>query len=204
MNEERPLRLFLAVCLSVDVTRTMAAAIEELRPVARERALRVGWVPGPNLHVTLKFLGWQHAPLVDRLSDEVRAAVAGRQPFSVTARGAGAFPSGGDPRILWIGIDDPGEHLTSLAADLDERTDRLGIKKEGRPFHPHVTIGRVKEGAGAGELLEPLASRSFGESLVGEVTLFESRVSSSGSAYRPVFRVPLLAAKDLPPEQESR
>ena len=61
----------------------------------------------------------------------------------------------------------------------------LDIAPEGRPFHPHITLGRVREGhrlpAGAIKQLEELPpSAPF---LADQVVLFESKQTSAGPAY---------------------
>jgi len=48
-------RAFIAVCLDEPTRAAVAAEIERLRPLSRA----VAWVPSPNLHLTLKFLGDQ-------------------------------------------------------------------------------------------------------------------------------------------------
>ena len=48
-----------------------------------------------------------------------------------------------------IVLDDVSGAATALAADLQERLERLGVyRREGRPWLPHVTVLRAKERAG--------------------------------------------------------
>jgi RNA 2',3'-cyclic 3'-phosphodiesterase len=65
------------------------------------------------------------------------------------------------------------------------RLDGLAHSTDERDYHPHLTLGRVKDPAGLRPvpLLEGLESRVFGVVRVAAVTLFESRLSSSGPTY---------------------
>ena len=191
MPENEKKRLFLAVNLSIAATRKIADAVARMRQIADRRGLRVGWVAPANLHVTLKFLGWSGADTVVAIGDRMAAAVAMRPPFEVVARGAGAFPDEAHARILWIGVEDPSGGLAALAAIAEEQMAALGYPREARRFSAHVTVGRVKDGHGADEVLRAFATTQFGSSSVSEVVLYESQTRSTGSEYTPLVRVPL-------------
>src|SRR5262249_45155090 len=154
---------------SVAATRKVADMIERMRPGATQRGLRVGWIAPANLHLTLKFLGWTNADAIAALTDRVRAGVEARKGFELGARGVGAFPTEVSARVLWVAVQDPSGALAKLAADIDLWMGELGFERETRAYAPHLTIGRVKEGKGADELLAPYRSVDFGNSLVREV-----------------------------------
>src|SRR5215468_8405265 len=151
MSEKK--RLFLAVNLGVATTRRIADAVAKMRAAADRRDLRVGWVPPANLHVTLKFLGWSSADVVEAVRDRLLVAMAGMKGFELQARGAGGFPSDGSARVLWVGLHDPSGALAPLADRVDGQMAELGYPRETRSFHPHITVGRVKEGRGTEEVL---------------------------------------------------
>ena len=92
------------------------------------------------------------------------------------------------------------EALARLAADLEDRMRRLGFPREDRPFSAHVTVGRVKDGSGAGEILAAGRPGECGSSLVREVVLYESVMKSNGSEYTALHR----AALDAPPYKAER
>ena len=186
-------RLFLAVNLSVAVTRKVAEAVDRMRGAARAApGLEVAWVPPANLHVTLKFLGWTNAEAVLAVRDQLRAGLAGRKGFEIGARGVGAFPSEQAARVLWVGVTDPTGGLARLAADVEAWMEGIGFPREARPFSAHLTVGRVKQGGAAAEaVLAPLAQTDFGSALVRAVVLYESVTKSTGSEYAAVERVAL-------------
>ena len=144
--------------------------------------------------MTLKFLGWANPEIVDPIRDRLREGLAGRKDFSIAARGLGAFPEERHPRVLWVGLDDSEGGLATLARDVEGWMETLGFARESRAFHPHLTIGRVKEPP-APEAVEarfaPVRHQDFGTSLVREVVPYESQVLPGGSEYVPLARVPL-------------
>jgi len=192
-EERKKVRLFWAVNLSVAVTRKIAEAQNRMRNATRGLPIRVLWVPAANLHVTLKFLGWTRAEAVEGIEDAIGDVVRGKKGFEVVARGVGAFPRESDARVLWAGVEDPSGQLAQLASAVEKRMEQLGFEKENRAYHPHVTLGRVKEGGrSGGEVLAAARSvAEFGSSLVTEVVLYESKMMSSGSEYLPRARIPL-------------
>jgi 2'-5' RNA ligase len=99
------------------------------------------WTPAEQFHLTLRFLG-DPAPLplgdAERALREVRA-----ESFRFDLRGAGHFPLRGDPETLWIGVA-PCEPLLRLQRRVEAALQRAGLAPEGRKFHPHVSLARVR------------------------------------------------------------
>jgi 2'-5' RNA ligase len=100
-------RSFVALLLDEAIRATVSAQIERLRPLSRA----VAWVPAPNLHLTLKFLGEEtdaRLALATEALGEVGAATA---PFAITLFGLGAFPGverRGRPRAPRAAVADRG------------------------------------------------------------------------------------------------
>ena len=196
-KEPRAKRLFLAVNLSIASTRRVAESLERMRRGAEGgRGPKVSWVPPANLHVTLKFLGWTRPETVAAIRERVAAGVAGRKVFDIEAVGTGAFPSASAAKVLWVGVRDGSGQLAALARDVEQWMSGLGFEKEKRAYHPHVTLGRVRDPGGADctDLLGSAGAQSFGNSQIREVILYESVTKSSGSEYTALFRVPLEGA----------
>ena len=186
-------RLFLGVSTHVAVARKIAEAISRMRGAADKAGMRVSWAPAVNLHVTLKFLGWAGEEVVDAIRDRMRVVVEGKKAFEIGVRGTGAFPDERHAKVLWVGVTDPSGTLRELADATDASMAELGFPKETRPFSAHVTVGRVKEGTGAAEVLTPFAGTDFGNSLIREVVLYESITKPTGSEYIPLGRIPFIA-----------
>lgn len=183
------IRSFVAVNLPVEIINKVMEVQAELRTRAQRAGMRVGWVPATGMHVTLKFLAEIPEETVWAVRDTLTERLAGRSALRLQLCGAGAFPSRSHPRVLWIGIKSNGEALTRLGTDVDQWLEQLGFSKETRPFHPHLTLGRVKESPA--DVLEGLEAIDLGACTVREVVLYRSILRRQGAEYQPLARIPL-------------
>ena len=176
------MRLFVAVNLP-DAERR--AAYEAAAPL-RRGSLPVRWVQAAGLHVTLKFLGDVEEERAGRIAAALDAAVASARPFEVMLGGIGAFPSPARPRVVWLGVETH-PALELLANDVERALGPFGFESELRPFRPHVTLGRAKQGARPAAFAdyERLAARVSYEGVarVESVDLMESDLRPEGAVY---------------------
>jgi len=179
--------------VSLATVNALRVTAQDLRARAAEVGLRVKWVAPATFHVTLKFIGWTRPEAVEAIRDAVAAALAGAPGFTFATRGVGAFPSPKKARVVWAGVDDPGGNLTALAEAIDKALAPLGYAAEKRPFHPHVTLGRIKVPGDLSSVLDPVAEQSFSETVAESVVLFESVMKSTGAEYTALAEWPLEA-----------
>jgi 2'-5' RNA ligase len=143
-----------------------------------------------KLHITLKFLGEIASNQIEALSDAASRAVQRTRPFIVALEGAGAFPPRGVPRILWLGINDSSGALSELQSHLEEDCERVGFACEERPFHPHLTIARIRTPRAARQLAH--LHQEFGfeaiEFYITELVVIQSELASGGSRYTEISR----------------
>jgi 2'-5' RNA ligase len=181
-------RIFLALNFSVAVTRRIAEEVERRKAPLTEAGFRVAWVPAANLHVTLKFLGSIREEAIEGVAGGLKRVAGRHQPIEAKAQGLGAFPSPARPNVLWIGVSAPS--LAALQRDVEGTLVELGFEKDERAFHPHVTVGRVKESRGdASELWK--SDVDCGASPLTEIVIYESKTRSAGAEYIARARVPL-------------
>jgi 2'-5' RNA ligase len=86
--------------------------------------------------------------------------------------------------------------VSALAAALGRGLAPLGHPPEDRPFHPHLTLGRVRDGRPPRGLGEALGAATAGPpvaGIAGEVVLVRSHLAPGGSRYEPLARCPLSA-----------
>src|SRR2546423_4216239 len=133
-------RVFCAVELPVEVRTRAADHIARLRDAVQ--GVRASWERAEKLHITLKFLGEIAPKRLQALSDAASLAAQNTQPFILAIEGAGAFPTRGLPRILWLGVNDSSRTLAMLQNPLGEEREGAGLAPEERPLHPHLTIPR--------------------------------------------------------------
>ncbi len=188
------LRLFVAVELSQEVHDRLCKLITELKAHGSKSAR---WVKPENLHLTLKFLGDTPPQAVASVKEAIQGVCASSEAFQMSVRGGGAFPSLRQPRVLWAGLE-ADSHLKELAAGLDTALEKLGYRKETRPFSPHLTLARIAypETSPAFEntlkALQAAKDKEFGCVNVRRVTLFQSTLAPGGSIYTPLERYQLL------------
>lgn len=176
------MRAFVALNLPDATRRALWAATASLR----DRDLPVTWVRPEAMHVTLKFLGDTDDGRAPELGAAVHRAAAGTRPQPLVLEGFGAFPDAERPRVLWLGIT--AEPALELLQDgLEREFATLGFTVEGRPFRPHLTLGRAKRDARPQEFkgLDAAFERlRFSETvLVESVDLMCSTLSPRGPSY---------------------
>ena len=186
------MRLFVAVEIGSEVQREAARVIEELRQRTARSAphAKVTWVNPGNLHITVRFIGHVEPDLGATITAALEPPF--RQPtFDLTIEGTGTFPLK-RPRVIWADIANGIASLKAIEREVRARLDPL-VAGDDRDYHPHVTLGRVKHAAGLrpAVLLEGLEKTTFGVVAVRAVTLFESRLSSSGPTYVALRRTAL-------------
>lgn len=179
-------RLFVGAPVSVQTANALAAAAETLQRRAKDAGIDVKWVAPTNYHVTLKYLGWTRADVIGVVCDKLEEALAGISPRKFRCARLGAFPSLEKANVLWAGVDDK---LDEVATRIDKAMAGIGFAPEKRPFHAHVTLGRVRETRPVRDLVLPLSEQMFSDTRTDGVTLFESETKPSGSVYREVHRI---------------
>ena len=188
--EARPLRLFVAADVPVEVRNALATSIGDWR----ERFPGGRWVPPENWHMTLKFLGRTWPRLVDWVLETVRVVTAEQVPFDTSVTGLGSFPSKRRARVLWAGLDDGADRFAALAGALDAALARE-FETEKRAFTPHLTIARFDPPAVVeGELPAPppAASTPFA---VDRLVVYRSHLQRPVPRYEPILEAPMLGRR---------
>jgi len=176
------MRSFIAFDFDEQIKIDMHKHIEHWRKMASG----VKWVGMHGMHLTLKFLGNIDPEKLPLLRETIEKAASHHSPFPIKLKGTGSFPPRSrNPRVLWIGIEaDPA--LSSLHAEIETQLAQQGFPRETHAFHPHLTLGRVKKSPLPAIMTEDFRQYHetvFGEMLFRKITLFQSRLSSSGAQY---------------------
>jgi 2'-5' RNA ligase len=184
----------VAVEIDAAVAERLAALSAELQRRARKAAprARVTWIPCDRLHLTVRFIGEVEAAEAAAIS-AVLGPPLEMEAFTLGFGGAGAFPTSGRPRTLWVGITEGVDALARVERDVSARLAACGVPREERPFTPHLTLARVRDAAGlrAAPLFDGIDADALGTMSVDAITLFESRLSPSGPTYVPLHRTTL-------------
>jgi 2'-5' RNA ligase len=184
-GEER-WRVFCAVELPSEVRSRAAEYVARLRDAVPDA--RASWPRAENLHLTLKFLGEIARSRVEMLSNAASRAAQNSQAFKLTIEGTGSFPPRGTPRVLWIGVVDSSGGLARLQSRLEDECAGAGFKREERPFHPHLTLARLRAPQHARELAKLHQETGFAaiEFSVTELVVMRSELGTGGSRYTKI------------------
>lgn len=183
------IRAFIAIELN-DVVRSQLFVLQQ--QLCRVDAT-VAWARPEGMHLTLKFLGNVPEEHLPSLGDALAAIAHRYAPFAVTIAGTGGFPHLRRPRVLWVGVHAEDTPLSALAQEIDFAVAEYGIPRDAHPFHPHLTLGRVKGvyNPRLTPILEQHGDALFGEVRVHELVLYRSELSAQGAHYTALRRVPL-------------
>lgn len=181
-------RSFLAIDLSPEARGLIASHLKKWRRLP----CRIKWVAPENLHITLKFLGDVSEAAIPLIQEALKGAVTPLEPMDLNLSGTGAFPVAAKARVLWVGISDS-PALSRLASAVESALEPLGFEPESRPFHPHVTVGRIKERFSVYKKVHPFFDTEISGLgfHVSEAVLYRSDLTPGGPVYSPICRFPL-------------
>lgn len=177
-------RLFLGVALDDDTRHALAAHLD----ANLEDGFPGSPVPAQNWHITLRFLGGVAGAQRDRILAHLDQHI-GVGPFSIRFGRLGAFPRPTKATVGWLATVAP--ELHTLAADCEDAARAAGLAPEDRPFHPHLTLSRIRPAGNLATLIEgfprfPRKMRVWG------LSLFESIPREGNDVqYREIDRVEL-------------
>ena len=179
------LRTFIAVEVPDNVKETVKSLQQELRPFK----CRVSWTKPHTVHLSLKFLGNTDIESVKLIGEALSESLRGIQPFELEIEKTGVF-GGKRPRVMWIGLKD-NKILTQVNARIESAVGKFGYPKEERKYHPHLTIGRVKDPRGTLKMMEHFKSiRLPAQKFIAkEVVFFKSELNPIGAVHTPLKRI---------------
>ncbi|HEY5621873.1 MAG TPA: RNA 2',3'-cyclic phosphodiesterase [Pontiella sp.] len=182
-------RAFIAIDIGDEIRARLDALQRRLKKVHAD----VRWVHPGNIHLTLAFIGDVPTDKTDMLKPLLDTGLSGVQPFSLKAYGTGYFGRPGRPRVIWAGIPDAPK-LMDLQAKTIRALLNAGIEFDNKPFHPHLTLGRVKALNHTESLLakiEKYKDAELGQTAVNAVNLIKSRLTPQGAEYTILHQVRL-------------
>lgn len=186
-------RLFVAIDPEPAILETIFKLISTIK---REYPMvGVRYTAPQNLHLTLLFLGDTDEQLIPKIETDLGKICQNFSQFDLEFSDLGAFPSRRNPRILWLGVKNP-QPVTALAKAIIQDSG-LVLEPEKAQFSPHLTLGRVAEGArGAStetfsKMFSKLGNVKAGSTRIREVLLYQSVLKPSGPVYTVLSRHPL-------------
>jgi 2'-5' RNA ligase len=179
--------------LAVPADPGWSAAAAELSASLRAGSPPASWTRPEAWHLTVKFLGDTPGEALEGFRRAIEAAAGGLSGGGLRSSGPVVFPPSGPPRVLGLGFaPSPGlDALRALAEAAEDAARRLGLPREDRPYHPHVTLARLKTRwpREAVETFREAARRSaptFPEWPVRSCVLYASRLDRRGAVHTPL------------------
>lgn len=172
--------------LAIELPKSILKKIEEVQGDLRLTRADVRWVNPGKIHLTLKFFGNIEELKIDPIFKSVEETIRNIHPFSLKVKGLGAFPHLKNPRVIWMGLLDGSEVLISFQKQIETQLEKIGFQPEDRPFHPHLTLGRMRSSRGKEDLVERMEKyreEEFGDFQIARVVLFKSDLKPTGPIY---------------------
>lgn len=175
-------RVFVAVSPPEEVRLAMADKLSVQRLPGKT-------APPHNWHITLRFLGRIDTLTYERfLSAMDQSALAG--PFALRLGPLGAFPRTTRATVLWVGVTSGADRLGQLATIADECAQVAGLTSEDRPFHPHLTLSRIRPPQDVTVLIDDSEDLGIGWRC-DELVVYQSHLGGGDPRYEPLERMPL-------------
>ncbi len=193
---ETPWRLFIALPLPAETKAQIAGIIDNL--TGDDWPVR--WVSPDTGHLTLHFLGDTHPDRAELLRLALAEPIARHAPLELQTDRLGVFPNIRRPRVLWLGLNGQLQNLQALHHDIGETLRRFDFPVEAGTFHPHITLGRVRENPpfdfaeAVGQRFTQISSSRIvapTQIPVQEVVLIRSFLGKGGAKHEPVERYSL-------------
>lgn len=178
------MRLFVAVDLTTELSAVVGELLGELRRI--RSAAQAAWTKPENLHFTMQFLGEVEEFRLPALHHALTEAAHAQSAFELQLAGWGVFPNATRPRVVWLGCAEPVAPMIALADGIGRALEPVGFPREARPFHPHLTLARLRQPTldeAVRRRLDARTRQPLGRMRVEEFHLYESRLHPTGAEY---------------------
>lgn len=135
-------RTFLAIPLADAFSTAVTSILDE----TKRESEGIKWVDPAQIHLTLHFFGPTSSEAVDKIVSCVEPLAKSSAPLELALGEIGYFPGREKPRVIWVGLNGDVAELCVLQKEIEENLQGSGFVCETRPFHPHITLGRAKQG----------------------------------------------------------
>jgi len=195
MHETAAWRVFVAVPVSDAVREQM----RDIRDALEPQGWPMRWVRPDLAHLTLRFYGDVASDRVPDLAARIAPVALGAHPLTLEATTIGAFPSEQRPRVIWLGLSGDITPLGALAGAVTSATSAYG-PPERRPFAPHITLARLRDGAAAPSNFRAVAAgveRRTVSFVEDQLQLIRSVLGPGGPTYSTLQEWRLGAAPEI-------
>jgi RNA 2',3'-cyclic 3'-phosphodiesterase len=181
------MRAFLAIEIEDKLKDILSDLIARLEPMGHG----ISWIKPEQMHLTLWFFEDLREEMLQKVSGSIEQSAEANPPFNLEIKKTGSFGSAGHPRVFWCGFAGDIAALNGLYSGIESGLSGIGVAGDGKPFRPHLTLGRNKSGARqerVSSFLHGLKDYSVGIFKVKELTLFRSELLRGGAVHTPLKR----------------
>ena len=173
-------RVFIALNLPEAAKEALTKLISQTKKINSQPVIR--YVKAKGIHLTLHFLGYLDENQINQVKDILKKLAKIYQQTELISGKIDAFPNLNRPRVIFLtGEERGGENLITLQKNLGQELEKIDIEVDHRPWHPHLTIARIKgptqfktEDLKVPQLFIPIKS----------IELMESKLSPYGAEYK--------------------
>jgi len=182
------IRAFIAIPLDPKIQHSIEHVQNHLKKTYND----IKWVTPENAHITLKFLGDIDTKQVKSVKEAIANCTQKAKSFTVNLSRLGAFPNSDHPRTIWVGLNDIKQRLSQIVESLDKELGKIGFQSDQKPFHPHITIGRIRFSKSINVLSQSTSNNEIFENctqIISKITLFQSTLHKEGPIYKSLYQI---------------
>ena len=161
--------------------------ISTIQKLLSELNVDVRLVKPENIHITLRFLGNIKINTIKDIFEFMKNVQF--TPFDVNIDGIGVFPNLRYPRVIWAGITQGTNQLSSISMQLNKQLRTKGFISDSRSFSPHITFARIKSGKNKSEIskyINEYINFKFGIVRAECLVLKKSELTPKGAIYSTI------------------
>lgn len=188
-------RTFVGVRVPPDLFPVIDHALLQLK--RKPGILDMRWSQPSEYLLNLVTLGELSIATMSRLAQAISPVVNGFSPLDLTLDKFGGIPNMIQPRFAVLQLGGPSaQNCIHLAQQLDFATKPLTPPREGRPFQPHIVLGRIRTESeqlrvSLGRALKFPEHEPFASWRIEQIELLISSADSSGVGYKVIESFPL-------------
>ncbi|CAM4452148.1 MAG: RNA 2',3'-cyclic phosphodiesterase [Legionella sp.] len=173
-------RVFFAIRSPKSIDEPLRRILERAREVFPKQTLR--WIDLEHLHCTLQFINAISQEQIAVLIECATTLVKNQPSFWLHLGPLEWFPSLEHPKILSLSVE-PQETLKRLSESLNQILVKLGCSVESRPFHGHMSMGRVLKHNLPKDGIKQIKNATLSPVLIDKIYLIESRPAQGARLY---------------------
>ena len=130
--------------VAIEVPEPLKAELAAIQRRLKDAGVDASWSRPEGIHLTLKFLGEVREEQAPEILGALTLALTDATRFRLSLDGIGTFPNPAAARVVWLGITGEVGKLVALQATVEQSMVAAGLEPDGRPYTPHLTLGRIK------------------------------------------------------------